>query len=1143
MPAATEITQVLRTADDWPVWISQVNARLLAIGCRDYPSINASGGLELTPPTPPAHSAAGGSLDRRVRVPGEHGLLVWPHDRENLQYVKSKNEYLGFMQAVQRSIDPEMGFDVSEEQSFGELLAALRAHLDLDGGSRALVPQAKAEGSWVGLLRQDLRGKLVQDWGEGLVGMYRSVREYNIDELRSWRPHVDFVVSVNRFYPSMSGTIYLYLDRMQEEEGEPKADSFERLVRFGAGMIARLARTRGGSSIAGAPVRALLEASSDGDREDTEVGEAPGVPKLVEIRGESQSSSMRKRDGSRSGASPGTQDRERVEELQSDTALKAAKKAKKAHERASEGDAGASGSGTPAKKISAEKTAFAKKDKRSAESEAEKAKRETKERKAKKAMEKAKKKKEKERKDKEKKAKKKAASKPAPRLGCGICENSNHVTKDCGLLNLYRLYGDATRGMTYVVKGICKILVQNEAAERQRAEQEEAEKEENSEKSEASGDESISEDEASDYESSDQDESSDEEGPVTKSLVTKGSSKQGSGQKAPGKEDPDTKGSSKKATPEDESRGASVEEITDSSEDESDKCHICEKDGHLADKCPAFARYRQDKSAAKKKLPNDDMKRRKRFMRNQEEAPPIREEGSRTRDEAPPVQGEGSQGATCYVCDKTGHNTEICKLLGAYRRHGRSPRRISAEAIRRCGEWTDLLGEVRAQDEGSKGKMDACFVCWMRNHTTEQCGILRRHIHSGPKAKGSNPAYARRCGLWLKKMGQPPLVVDGARCVVCGTAGHAEDECKVLVRYRADGEEAKGLSGPQKRLCQVWLRNESASEAVSGGGQDPETPVTPSRYNLLSAGEPRSRSRGPGSGAPRVANGTSHVANGMPRASANNTPLAVNSTPRAANGTSRVAKSTPRVANGTPHAPSSNSARLPARPQGPSPRVNGTPRAAKGNPLAPDSAPARPPAKPPVVPPPQIATPFAPDLYSRCYICESPTHGTDACGSLSVYRKRGGKALGSMPKAYIDRCRVWMAGSSTAPSAPTRPGCEVCKSKGHAADGCSLLGLYRARGEWATVNEEAKSRCRAVLRKEQAKEGPVGPSVMCVICQAKGHNGKTCHRLKAWRRHDGDVWDLPDDVGNRCREWVEEEKAEIRGRLAERKVSVAGAFR
>ena len=174
MPAATEITQVLRAAEDWPVWISQVNARLLVIDCREYLSINSSGGLDLTAPTPPA---------KRARVPGESGLLEWPQDGEYLQYVKSKNEYLGFMLAVQRSISPEMGFNVSEERSFGELLAGLRAHLGLDGGSRALVSQVKAEGSWVSLLRQDLRSKSVQDWGERLVGMYRSVREYGIDGL------------------------------------------------------------------------------------------------------------------------------------------------------------------------------------------------------------------------------------------------------------------------------------------------------------------------------------------------------------------------------------------------------------------------------------------------------------------------------------------------------------------------------------------------------------------------------------------------------------------------------------------------------------------------------------------------------------------------------------------------------------------------------------------------------------------------------------------------------------------------------------------------------------------------------------------------------------------------------------------------
>ncbi|MBE3048594.1 hypothetical protein IMZ48_40055, partial [Candidatus Bathyarchaeota archaeon] len=50
MPKPPRIAQVLRTAADWPLWIQQVNSRLLALELGDCLSMNAAGELELSPP-------------------------------------------------------------------------------------------------------------------------------------------------------------------------------------------------------------------------------------------------------------------------------------------------------------------------------------------------------------------------------------------------------------------------------------------------------------------------------------------------------------------------------------------------------------------------------------------------------------------------------------------------------------------------------------------------------------------------------------------------------------------------------------------------------------------------------------------------------------------------------------------------------------------------------------------------------------------------------------------------------------------------------------------------------------------------------------------------------------------------------------
>lgn len=156
-PLTPKITKVIRTAEDWPVWLTQVNSQLLSLDIKQFLSINEDGGLELNPPRPPIKPSGGGPPDKRVSLPAEHGMLQWPQDGEQMEHLKMRNEYQGFMLEIERSISRDIGFDVEKERGFGELIQELRAHLGMDGGAPA-VPVAHTEDQWNSLMQKDLNG-------------------------------------------------------------------------------------------------------------------------------------------------------------------------------------------------------------------------------------------------------------------------------------------------------------------------------------------------------------------------------------------------------------------------------------------------------------------------------------------------------------------------------------------------------------------------------------------------------------------------------------------------------------------------------------------------------------------------------------------------------------------------------------------------------------------------------------------------------------------------------------------------------------------------------------------------------------------------------------------------------------------------
>ncbi|MBE3050373.1 hypothetical protein IMZ48_49340 [Candidatus Bathyarchaeota archaeon] len=203
-----------------------------------------------------------------------------------LQYIKLQKDYLSFMLAVQRSIDPKIGLDPSENRSFGTLIRALKNHLGLNG-SPAVAPSAKARDGWSVVIKQDLRAVSAEDWGETLVKAHRSARKRGIDGFEGWRPHVEFVEHVKRFYPHLDGALDVYLDRIQEDDGDsPRKKTLGRLVQFWVKMISRqgevaLANPPGGKGAPKFPNK-MQKPRSVGDLQHGTNKEEPDTPNALE---------------------------------------------------------------------------------------------------------------------------------------------------------------------------------------------------------------------------------------------------------------------------------------------------------------------------------------------------------------------------------------------------------------------------------------------------------------------------------------------------------------------------------------------------------------------------------------------------------------------------------------------------------------------------------------------------------------------------------------------------------------------------------------------------------------------------------------------------------------------------------------------
>ena len=267
MAPTPEITQTLRTAADWPKWFDQVNSHVLGPDLRKYIFKNAAGELDLSPPKPPPE------VPDQIRRTKAHNSRQLDRETKYLEYLKFQNHYLSFMLAVQRSIDPRIGLDLSEDRSFGTLIQALKNHLGLNG-SAAVTPSAKARDRWSVVIRQDLKAASAEDWGETLVKAYRSARKHDLDGFASWGPHVEFVEHVKRSYPDIAGTLGVYIDGVQEDEGDiPRKEIFGQLVRFGIRLVVRqggaASANLGGSASEEHFGRKALEYPEEPQRPDT----------------------------------------------------------------------------------------------------------------------------------------------------------------------------------------------------------------------------------------------------------------------------------------------------------------------------------------------------------------------------------------------------------------------------------------------------------------------------------------------------------------------------------------------------------------------------------------------------------------------------------------------------------------------------------------------------------------------------------------------------------------------------------------------------------------------------------------------------------------------------------------------------------
>lgn len=877
-PPAPKITKVIQTAADWPVWLTQVNTRLMSLNLHQFLSINEDGDLELNAPKAPMKASDGGPPDRRIRLPAEHGVLQSPEEREHLEYMKMRNEYLVFMLEVERSISREIGFDVDKEGGFGELIRKLRAHLGMDRGGTTAAPVIGPEDQWNILMQQGLQSMPVEDWGERLITMYRTSIDSGIDRTeRSWKPHTEFVMRINTSYPNLGGVTYASFDKMRMKHGEvPRKRCFEKLVRFTVEMIARLGES---------PVAASSQPKTQAKLSLPEDFNDPAQKVVINLVSDDDSSKTPKIEPTLS-----TRKRRRQEESPQSEArpCPTKKRAQLGHHdhvwspidspqtpglfvtgnTPGRGETPGNNEGpttpeatqsvaapsprastyvVPVFVDSSPVTSHIKRKETNAKSKAPKpatqknqlqdpfssipAPENTNSSNNPKSADNL------DPKTNATVAKPAARSKSkAPNLKkeagprCGACEASGHGTEACQLLILYRMYGEKTACLPEWVKNTCRLIIEQE---KQRGEgcrvclaKDHATEvcaylevyKQHGNAGNARMPKDIKNRCEEWFHAQNENETTAMKSPnplAPKETPNPAPRRKASNPPAPKKTPlPTVPKQAPLSTVPKNIPLATAQKNTPHPTAPHNIPHAIAPRNTPHPTAPADIRH----STVLQKPPHVTAPTNAVHPTALTNIPRL----TAPRRNSNPRQ-------SCYVCQGVGHEAEDCDFLWKHRQNGGTNGGVPWLMLNRCMQLPLPESERLLIESGQLSAR--CYICREEtSHETVDCQMLKAHLGGdGSLDRPMSAAHIQRCITWLVHEGRPaaPKAQHGTptRCSICGMGGHTPQSCIVLDMYEEHGENAKGLDNSTKKRCRDWLRNARSSSKMTPWKAVPECEI------------------------------------------------------------------------------------------------------------------------------------------------------------------------------------------------------------------------------------------------------------------------------------------------------------------------------
>ncbi|SPO04415.1 uncharacterized protein DNG_07100 [Cephalotrichum gorgonifer] len=414
---------------------------------------------------------------------------------------------------------------------------------------------------------------------------------------------------------------------------------------------------------------------------------------------------------------------------------------------------------------------------------------------------------------------------------------------------------------------------------------------------------------------------------------------------------------------------------------------------------------------------------------------------------------------------------------------------------------------------GERAHEFECYICHGRSHATDSCESLEIYRERGSASKGKMPAvFIQRCETWVRRK-KPFEETEGTECRICRDQYHVAEDCETLALYQEYGDNSMITSDIRER-CEAWLRKRRDAWLWDTGDVRDDQALDV-QCNICRTNDHYTGICGLLSSYKRYGENAN-----MSRKTRKRCRLWIQKKTSA----SMSAADVNCTVCDSPTHPTNECRVLDHYKTYGDDAVMTERLKERCRSFSQKEA----------------ATVAVGDF--PCDICRVRDHSTDVCRVLKKYRRFGESAIVS--DHVKDRCRSWMQRETTSNATGDVP-CGVCGNNSrHSVKECQSLQQYRRLGERSNPSRSMMDRCRAWVGNNGVgiREGGPPPPPLCSICRKLGHFEKGCGALRTYRAHSDNLqWFTDgvrdDGVRERCRDWLEREKGEMRATLVKEEVT------